>query len=202
VKLGSLWPPALRQISSLGAMSLPIESAVRPADIGIDAAEIEREVTELFDALRGPALRYLLSMGLPATDGEEVLQEVFLALFQHLRRGRPRTNLKGWVFRTTHNLGLKRRRRIHQSLASSIDVESFAQPADERPNPEELLKAHQTYGRMRAILNALPERDRSCLSLRAEGLTYREIADVLSISLGAVSVSIQRSLSRLRQAGR
>jgi len=43
----------------------------------------------------------------------------------------------------------------------------------------------------------LPEEDRRCLVLRAEGLRYREIASVLEISLGSVALSLERSLTRL-----
>jgi RNA polymerase sigma-70 factor (ECF subfamily) len=39
--------------------------------------------------------------------------------------------------------------------------------------------------------------DRLCLQLRAEGLKYREIANVLNISLGSVHKSLSRALSRL-----
>ena len=46
----------------------------------------------------------------------------------------------------------------------------------------------------------LPERDRRCLQLRAEGLKYREIARILGISLGAVSISLSRSLARMTSA--
>jgi RNA polymerase sigma-70 factor (ECF subfamily) len=48
-----------------------------------------------------------------------------------------------------------------------------------------------------AVLNALPEQDRRCLCLRTEGLRYREIASVLDMSLGAVSLSLERSLGRI-----
>ena len=72
---------------------------------------LEEEVVELFDSFREPLLRYLASFGLPLADGEEIVQEVFLSLFQHLRRGGGRTNLRGWLFRVAHNLGLKRRSR-------------------------------------------------------------------------------------------
>jgi RNA polymerase sigma-70 factor (ECF subfamily) len=51
-----------------------------------------------------------------------------------------------------------------------------------------------------AVLHALPEQDQACLYLRAEGLRYREIADVLDISLGSVSISLTRSLARLHRA--
>ncbi len=51
-------------------------------------------------------------------------------------------------------------------------------------------------------LKALPQVDQSCLRLRAEGLSYREISRILGISLGSVSASLVRSLARLEQADR
>jgi RNA polymerase sigma-70 factor (ECF subfamily) len=53
---------------------------------------------------------------------------------------------------------------------------------------------------LQSVLRALPEQDQWCLSLRAEGLRYREIAEVLDISLASVSVSLGRSLARLSRA--
>jgi RNA polymerase sigma-70 factor (ECF subfamily) len=50
------------------------------------------------------------------------------------------------------------------------------------------------------VLQALPEEDQCCLRLRAEGLRYREISALLGISLGAVSMSLTRSLARLMRA--
>ena len=71
---------------------------------------------------------------------------------------------------------------------------------DPDPNPEEALAEKQRRERLRAVVRALPEHDRCCLHLRAEGLRYREIADVLGMSLGAVSLSLVRSLMRLNRA--
>ena len=67
---------------------------------------LEEEVVGLFDQLQDRLLRYLLSLGLPAAEGEEIVQETFLALFQHLQRGKPRHNLRAWVFQVAHNLAL------------------------------------------------------------------------------------------------
>jgi RNA polymerase sigma-70 factor (ECF subfamily) len=55
---------------------------------------------------------------------------------------------------------------------------------------------------LQAVLRALPEQDRCCLHLRAEGLRYREIASVLGISLGSVSIALARSLARMGRADR
>jgi RNA polymerase sigma-70 factor, ECF subfamily len=158
------------------------------------AGSLELEVVACFDELRGPLFRYLLSLGLPEHDCEEIVQEAFLALFRHLQRGRPRHNLRGWLFRVAHNLGLRKRQRTR---ATEEIVDSAVDPA---PNPEAQFAAHQTQQRLMAVLEALPEQDRRCISLRAEGLRYREIAQVLEISLGSVSVALTRSLARIARA--
>jgi RNA polymerase sigma-70 factor (ECF subfamily) len=153
----------------------------------------------MFEQFRDRLIRYLLGLGLDALDAEEVVQEVFLALFQHLQRGKSSHNLRSWIFRVAHNLGLKQRnsklKRAQCVMATSDDLAYL--PIDPRPNPEEQLLNKDRQERLRAVLDALPERDRWCLSLRAEGLRYREIAQVLGISLGAVSLMLGRSLARL-----
>ncbi len=58
----------------------------------------------------------------------------------------------------------------------------------------------QRQQRLRAVVRALPEQDRYCIHLRAEGLRYREIAEVLGMSLGGVASSLGRSLARLGRA--
>ncbi|MGP0075071.1 MAG: RNA polymerase sigma factor [Bryobacteraceae bacterium] len=160
----------------------------------------EQEVIRLFDELRSPLLRYLLTISLPAQDAEEVIQEVFLALFQHLRRGKSQRNLRGWIFRVAHNLGLKRRIASRREVASAAFDQLAATRADSAENPEEQLLRSQRQQRLQAVLGALAEQDRWCLSLRAEGLRYREIAQVLDMSLGSVSASLARSLARLSRA--
>jgi RNA polymerase sigma-70 factor (ECF subfamily) len=172
-------------------------SARAPAPTGA-----EQEVIQLFDELRGRLLRYLLGFGVPAQEGEEVVQEVFLALFQHLQRGRSRQNLRGWIFRVAHNLGLKRRlARTREAVPVSGSEEALAAAlSDPAENPEQQLLSSQRQKRLQAVLRALPEQDQCCLSLRAEGLRYREIAEVLDMSLASVSASLGRSLARLSRA--
>jgi RNA polymerase sigma-70 factor (ECF subfamily) len=162
------------------------------------ASVLEREVVELFDQLRGPLFRYILTFGLPVQDCEEVIQETFLALFRHLTLGRSRRNLRGWLFRVAHNLALKTRLRSRREGLAPAEAESPLDGiADPALNPEHEFQNAQTRRRLLTVYQALPEQDRRCLSLRAEGLRYREIAEVLDMSLGSVSVSLARSLARL-----
>src|SRR5215831_6497089 len=173
-----------------------------PHAVGTEAepSALETEIVALFDELRSPMLRYLLTFRLPAPDCEEVVQEAFLALFCHLRRGRSRQNLQGWLFRVAHNLALKRMQRTRKD-AVPIDVADDECPAvDPALNPEDAFARDQSYRRLQAVIQALPQQDRQCLALRVEGLRYREIAEVLDISLGSVAKSLERSLARITRA--
>ena len=158
------------------------------------------KVTDLFDEFRDALLRYLWHLGLALPDGEEVLQEVFLSLFQHLDRGRHLHNPRGWLFRVAHNQGLKRRLREHRDSQTRVETEAGNLAVDLEPNPEDRMAHGQMQERLMSVVEALPEQDRRCLVLRAEGLHYREIAAILDISLGAVSLSIARSLARIARS--
>lgn len=166
-------------------------------------SHLEDEVVSLFDQLRDRLLRYLLSLGLPAPDGEEILQETFLALFRHLRSGKPRRNLRAWVFQVAHNLAMKQHniaRRNRQSFLEHASTFGDDSLVDQKPDPEARCSRNQRSVRLTGVWQALPEQDRRCLALRAEGLTYREVAQVLDMSLGAVSASLARSLARFARA--
>lgn len=156
------------------------------------ARTLEEEVTALFDEYRGPLFRFLLSVGLETADVEETIQEVFLALFQHLRAGKRRDNLRAWLFQVGHNMALKLRRRRPPMALEPVVVHT----------PEMQAMENQARRRVAAMIEALPEQDRACLALRAEGLRYREIAEVMGISLGGVALSLERSIARLSKGSR
>jgi RNA polymerase sigma-70 factor (ECF subfamily) len=168
-----------------------------------EPSALEEEVVSLFDQMRDRLLRYLLTFRmLVVQDGEEIVQEAFLALFRHLQEGKSRHNLQGWLFRVAHNLALKRIQRTRKDSQNLVDLRigavEFA--PDPAPNPEDAFAHSQSYQRVSAVIDAMPEQDRQCLALRAEGMRYREIAEVLDISLGSVAKTLERSLARIARA--
>lgn len=167
---------------------------------GLRPSRLEDEVVALFEQLRAPVLRYLLSFRIPVQDAEEIAQEVFMSLFQHLRQNKSRANLQGWVFKVAHNSALKHRLRVRRHSDRFTCSPDISTAADRTPGPEETLAAQQRRQKLLAVVRALPEQDQCCLSLRAEGLRYREISEVLGISLGSVASSLEKSLSRLARA--
>ena len=165
-----------------------------------EPSPLEVEVLALFDRLHDRLIGYVLRFNpLNVQDCEEVVQEAFLALFQHLQRGGSRENLSGWLFRVVHNLGLKRLQGSRRDSQSVVALTSGTEEivVDPSLNPEDAFAQDETRRHLRAVVRALPEQDQRCLALRAEGLRYREIADVLGMSLGAVAKSLERSLERI-----
>ena len=165
-----------------------------------DPRFVHGEVLLLFDECRGGVQRYARSLGIGASDAEDVVQETFLALHRHLLRNGDRSNLRGWVFRVARNLALKRRARRGGSARIVYAGGVVQDRIDPASNPEERLLAGQRQSQLQAVLRALPDRDRQCLQLRAEGLRYREIAAVLGVSVGTVAGSLARAATRVRRA--
>ncbi|MGB6743227.1 MAG: RNA polymerase sigma factor [Terracidiphilus sp.] len=183
------------------AYGLPPLASITEAQTG--TGEIETEVISLFEQYRAPLIRYSVCFGVPIADAEEIVQEVFLSLFRHLRLGRSRRNLRGWIFRVAHNLTLKRRYANKRQLELlDVDAKIAALPSDPSANPEEACTNAERQHRLLAIVQALPDIEQSCLHMRAEGLRYREIAAILGISLGSVSAFLTRSLAKLIRADR
>ena len=182
------------------ALELPLPAVLSDRAAQLDAAQ--RDVLSLYDEHALPLLRYARAFGLSDEAAEDVVQDVFVALFRHLVLDRPRHNLAGWLFRVTRNLSLKQRRRAGASATdrfTSLLLERLVDPAD---TPEERMAFDQRSHRLRSVVRALTPRERHCIYLRSEGLSYRQIAGALGMSLGGVAKSLARALGRLARADR
>ena len=162
---------------------------------------IESRMVLLFDEIRVPLLRYLSAFPLALPDAEDVVQEAFLSLFQQLQRGKSHENVRGWLFRAAHNLAVKKSMRSRNDPAKTGSLAPVEEVVmDPGLNPEDQFAFSQRQKRVMSVVRALPEQHRLCLYLRAEGLRYREIAEVLDMSLGSVSIALGRSLAHLSRA--
>jgi RNA polymerase sigma-70 factor (ECF subfamily) len=103
-----------------------------------------------------------------------------------------------------HNLALKQRQRaVRRGLIEATWDAVFADHVrDDGLNPEEHLAEKQRQQYLADVLQLMPERDRQCIHLRAEGLCYRDIAKTLGVSLGSVAKSVARAMTRLTAADR
>ena len=140
-------------------------------------------------------------------DREEALdavQEVFIKAYRRAGSLEPRGELFTWLYRvaTNHCLNKLRRRRIVRFLPladpAADEAHGWPEPADPGPSPDQQLRARERWARTRAAIGRLPENQRAVLVLaKFEGLTYRQIAETLGITEGAVESRLFRAMRNL-----
>lgn len=139
---------------------------------------------------------------------EEAVQEVFLKLHGKASRFEPRGQLYTLLYRmaTNHCLNQLRRRRIARFVpfASSAmdDAEAFdLDPEDDSPDPHSTLVARRRWQATLERLEALPPGQRAVVVLvKLEGHSYKETAQLLGITLGAVESRLFRAMRTLEEA--
>jgi len=166
------------------------EPAVRSA-AGAPRADhdCEAELVRWYRAEADRLYRYAsMLLGDPET-AEDVIQETFLQLFAALRSGAPIRDYKAWLYRVARNACLARRNRWHS------EVELPGEAAQPSSSPEE---DYQRRHLARQLARALSRRELECVRLRAEGLSYAQIADVLHVRCGTVGALLSRALAKCR----
>ena len=144
-------------------------------------------------------------------EARDAVQEVLLKVLRKAGGFRPRALVSTWLYRiaVNHCLNVLRRRRIVRMLSltgthDDGEEERALDPVEERPGPQQQLAARREWRRVQRAIAALPPGQRAVLVLvRLEGLAYREVAETLGITLGAVEsrlVRAMRALERLRPA--
>jgi RNA polymerase sigma-70 factor, ECF subfamily len=162
------------------------------------AARLEYDVEQIYHETRADICSYLLCLGVPSAQAPEVTQEVYLRLYQTMRKGEAIQNMRAWLFRVAHNLGLKVRSREKAFRAVNPDWDRFSHTASE--SPERDMLDREKMQRVQGALKTLSPQQRNCLYLRSEGLRYREIAEVMGIRSSTVNEFLRRAIKRISEA--
>ena len=186
----------LRTISTSGlsgAMAaLEKEKTVRPMTL-------DEKVMVYFEELRLPVFRYLMRKTHNTGRAEDLTQETFLRLCRHLLDNKPLENPKAWLFTVANNLVIDFARSDGNAI--DLDERNWREIEESRSamgsDPESLLIQNERLDRLKtAVLNLTPLQ-RECLHLRADGLRYREIAELLAISVSTVADAVRRATVKL-----
>jgi RNA polymerase sigma-70 factor (ECF subfamily) len=164
----------------------------------LDPAE---EVIRLFDETHAPLQRYLIFLGLSPEDAEDSIQEAFLRLHRHLDSLPDRTNVRRWLFQVAKNLARDKRKSAwaRRTSISCQDEERLGLMKDTNDSPETSLLKQERLEWFRSAMTRLKAQQVECLQLRASGLRYREIADVMGIGVSSVGELVQRAMARLSE---
>jgi RNA polymerase sigma-70 factor (ECF subfamily) len=185
------------QSDRLGSLGVYAQTSVLDQE-GQRTLKLEERITQMYVELREPVYRYLLCLSVSPTEADEIVQETFFRLYRHVHAGGREDNLRGWIFRVAHNISIndfKSRKRFVSSAPE--DLFELDAVVDPRRGPEELLLRKEKMARVHAAISALSEQQKQCLYLRAEGFRYREIAEILEVTISTVVESLRRAIKKL-----
>ncbi len=172
----------------------PRPDAVTPLDA---SRSFHDAFVDLFDAHFRRLYRYLDRLSGEPELASDLAQEAFVRLY---RRGSMPDRPEAWLVTVAMNLfrnvksGRARRRRL---LSRARGERVYSDPP---PGPGESADAEETSRRVRVAIDRLDERARRLLLLRAEGVSYRDIADTLGLREASVGTLLARARQAFREA--
>ena len=158
----------------------------------------ESALSGLVDRHHTMAFRVALSLVGDTDLAQDVVQDAFLKAFRALGGFRGDSAFRTWLLTITANAArgaLRKRGRRRES-----DIETAGPLPSKGPDPEEAAEVSEAAGRARAMLEKLPEKQRLAVQLRIdEGLSFREIGEIIGSSEGAARVNYFHGIRRLRE---
>lgn len=127
-------------------------------------------------------------------DAEEIALDTFLKLYERPIPVNEDTNVRGWLLRVATNAAynaVRSRRRRHSWLQRAAQRVGIGDLHADTPESEVVQR--DEAGRVRTVLESLPERQRNALALRASGMSYREIAEALDVSATSIGTMLARA---------
>ncbi len=140
-------------------------------------------------------------------EARDAVQDVFLKVYGKAASYRPRGQVYTWIYRIAANHCLNRLRRRNLvrffSLTRAPDEEpaAHAEPISEAADPATAAETRQRWRATRRAIDRLPVGQRAVLVLaKFEGLSYKQIAEALAITPGAVESRLFRAMRNLEAA--
>jgi RNA polymerase sigma-70 factor (ECF subfamily) len=166
--------------------------------------EFEDLVRKYLDSL----YNYALVLARHAEDGEDLLQESLVRAYQGFDTFDPSLSFKPWIFTIMRNVHIDRhRRRRVRPPEEPVGGDEDAEPPVPMEGPlysipfapEDILLRRETVEQVRDAIRRLPPPLREIVELRdIEGLSYREIATIVSRPMGTVMSRLFRGRNLLR----
>jgi RNA polymerase sigma-70 factor (ECF subfamily) len=123
---------------------------------------------------------------------QDLLQEIYIALWRSLPAFQNRCSLRTWVYRVAHNVAathvLRARRRRTSQLVNLDDVEI----ADESTDFGATIDESRALARISGLIQRLKPIDRQVIILHLEGLSRDDIAEIAGLSFSNVAIKIHR----------
>ena len=170
----------------------------------------EKAYCELLDRYQRPVFSLIYRMVRDREQAEDLTQETFVRVFNHIDRYDPAYKFSSWIFKIATNLTIDWLRKKEVPTVS-IDGSRYATTSDEieastitveskDETPEELLIARELGDEIEQAIGRLrPEYKTAILLRHVEDKPYEEIAQIMSLPLGTVKTYIHRGRKELQE---
>ena len=126
---------------------------------------------------------------------DEIVQEIFLALWEALPRFRGDSELKTFVVKVAHNRAIT---HVAKEARRPRSVELDEGLPDSATSPHQAAELDEARGRLERAVAQLPLGQRLVVTLALEGFSPEEVANVLGINVSAASVRLHRAKAALQ----
>ncbi len=187
-------------------VSLPDADVVRLAQEGRELA-----FRELVRRYERPVFSLVYRMVRDRETAEDLAQDAFIKVLNHIDRYSPEFKFSSWVFKIANNVAIDhlRRRRLdtvsmdgspHASSAAEVEASAFDVSSEQESALDEM-EARELGDAIESAIGQLRPEYRACIMLRhVEGRSYEEIASTLDLPLGTVKTYIHRARHELRRS--
>lgn len=158
---------------------------------------------ELYEAQVRRVFNLVLNHVQNEEDAQEITQDVFVAVYQHMGRFRQDAKASTWIYRIAINKSLdflraKRRKKRFAAWLPLLSAE--AQESGSFAHPGVSLEQQEAVAQIFSMINTLPEKQKTALILtKLQHLSQEEAAAVMGISNKALESLVQRAKRQLAQ---
>ncbi len=147
--------------------------------------------------IKNKLFRFAYNIVTNEAEAEDVVQEVFIKLWNQRDNMDQIKNVEAWCMRVTRNLSIDKIRSKHrrtEGFQEGFDMK------DDAPSPYQETAGSDLFSKIKNLMRSLPDKQRMVMELRdIEGFSYQEVADALEISLDQVKVNIYRARLAMRK---
>jgi RNA polymerase sigma-70 factor, ECF subfamily len=163
-----------------------------------DRVGFEELAMPLFDSL----YNYARWIERNSDNAEDLVQETYLKALRGFASFQPGTNFRAWMFRILRNTFLSSRTKFDRRMEEALDSEEDgSELAVDNETPETILVNRSSSQLMQRAIDDLPVHYRETLLLcDLEEMSYREIAEILSIPIGTVMSRLARARKAVRES--
>ena len=186
------------------AFSRDLSAASDRELVAIAVNGVDGSFEELVRRYQRPISAYVYRMVGNYESALDLTQEIFIKVYNSLRRYRAEFKFSTWIYKIAHNAAVDHLRRNWNrelSLVAGPEGDSFDLPIESaRLSPEQESERRERRTEIESVVRALPANYRELIILRhSQDLSYEEIVEVTGLPLGTVKNRLFRAREMMRQ---